>query len=257
MLLPLLSFSNNSLQGAFIVFQKSVDNFEIAHKICSILGFGCISVYHKFSSWSTTYYLNCSELAKFKSRFFWKTNYVPDTKSIEQKMFVCLFFSFLLLLLFLSQNYCKKCNFMNTSMPIFLLMIVHCQGAISTNHGPYADTVKRHNVCKRPVAIDTGFKQTERVIFLHFFQWDKNCNCFQVCFWRNYAKFWKSFLTRISIPFSSVISVLLRHNSATKVDQILPRNATSFSHRRNAWSSDLWSGWLVWNQLPRSGMIAL
>ena len=26
--------------------------------------------------------------------------------------------------------------------------------------------VKRHNVCKRHVAIDTGFKQTERTIFL-------------------------------------------------------------------------------------------
>ena len=32
---------------------------------------------------------------------------------------------------------------------------------------PYAGTVKRHNVCKRHVAIDTGFKQTERSIFLH------------------------------------------------------------------------------------------
>ena len=28
-------------------------------------------------------------------------------------------------------------------------------------------TVKRHNVCKRNVAIDTGFNQTERTIFLH------------------------------------------------------------------------------------------
>ena len=31
----------------------------------------------------------------------------------------------------------------------------------------YAGTVKRHNVCKRHVAIDTGFKQIERTIFLH------------------------------------------------------------------------------------------
>ena len=31
----------------------------------------------------------------------------------------------------------------------------------------YAGTVKRHNVCKRHVSIDTGFKQTERAIFLH------------------------------------------------------------------------------------------
>ena len=27
--------------------------------------------------------------------------------------------------------------------------------------------MKRHSVCKRHVAIDTGFKQTERTIFLH------------------------------------------------------------------------------------------
>ena len=35
----------------------------------------------------------------------------------------------------------------------------------------YAGTVKRHNVCKRHVAVDTGFpngfKQTERNVFLH------------------------------------------------------------------------------------------
>ena len=31
----------------------------------------------------------------------------------------------------------------------------------------YAGTVKRHNVCKRHVAIDTGLIQTERTIFLH------------------------------------------------------------------------------------------
>ena len=31
----------------------------------------------------------------------------------------------------------------------------------------YADSVKRHNVCKRHVTIDTGVKQTERTIFLH------------------------------------------------------------------------------------------
>ena len=31
----------------------------------------------------------------------------------------------------------------------------------------YAGTVKRHNVYKRHVAIDIGFKQTERAIFLH------------------------------------------------------------------------------------------
>ena len=31
----------------------------------------------------------------------------------------------------------------------------------------YAGTVKRHNICKRHVAIGTGFKQAERTIFLH------------------------------------------------------------------------------------------
>ena len=31
----------------------------------------------------------------------------------------------------------------------------------------YAGTVKRHNLCKHHVAIDTGVKQTERTIFLH------------------------------------------------------------------------------------------
>ena len=38
--------------------------------------------------------------------------------------------------------------------------------------------------------------------FSTLFQWDKNCNCFQVYFGRNYAKifskFWKSYLTRLS-----------------------------------------------------------
>ena len=31
----------------------------------------------------------------------------------------------------------------------------------------YAGTVKRHNICKRHVSNDTGFKQIERDIFLH------------------------------------------------------------------------------------------
>ena len=31
----------------------------------------------------------------------------------------------------------------------------------------HTGTVKRHNVCKRHVSNDTGFKQTERAIFLH------------------------------------------------------------------------------------------
>ena len=32
----------------------------------------------------------------------------------------------------------------------------------------YAGTVKRHNVCKRYISIDTGFNQTGHAIFLHF-----------------------------------------------------------------------------------------
>ena len=31
----------------------------------------------------------------------------------------------------------------------------------------YAGIVKRHNVCNSDVSINTGFKQTERAIFLH------------------------------------------------------------------------------------------
>ena len=38
--------------------------------------------------------------------------------------------------------------------------------------------VKCHNACKRHNSNDTGFKQTERDIFLHVIQWDKNWNCF-------------------------------------------------------------------------------
>ena len=64
----------------------------------------------------------------------------------------------------------------------------------------YAGTVKRHNVCKCHVAIDTGVKQFERTIFPTLFQW--NCNCFQVYFWRNCAEIesevWKSYLTILS-----------------------------------------------------------
>ena len=48
--------------------------------------------------------------------------------------------------------------------------------------------MKRDNVCKRHVAMNTGVKQTESTIFSTLFQWDLNCNCFQVHFERNYAK---------------------------------------------------------------------
>ena len=40
-LLPFLSFSDNLFKDAYIIFQKSVDNFEIVHKTCSIFGLGC------------------------------------------------------------------------------------------------------------------------------------------------------------------------------------------------------------------------
>ena len=77
-------------------------------------------------------------------------------------------------------------------------------------------TVKRHNVCKCHVAIIWHlFQTTEGTIFLHLFQWDKKCNCFQGYFWRNklVSKFWKLHLTRTNIAVSSVISVLLSHNT--------------------------------------------
>ena len=41
--MPFLSFSNNFLQDSRIIFQKSVDNFEIGLKTCSLLVWGCIS----------------------------------------------------------------------------------------------------------------------------------------------------------------------------------------------------------------------
>ena len=37
MSMPFLSFSDNLLQDAFIIFQNGADNFEIVYKICSIL----------------------------------------------------------------------------------------------------------------------------------------------------------------------------------------------------------------------------
>ena len=44
----------------------------------------------------------------------------------------------------------------------------------------YAGTVKRHNVYKRHVASDSGFKLNVS-FFSTLFQWDKKkCNCFQM-----------------------------------------------------------------------------
>ena len=43
------------------------------------------------------------------------------------------------------------------------------------NVSVYTGTVKRHNVCKRYIATDTGVKQTQPLFFFFFlFQWDKN-----------------------------------------------------------------------------------
>ena len=41
-LMPFLSFSDNFLVDAYIIVHKSVDNFEIAHKICYILVWGAV-----------------------------------------------------------------------------------------------------------------------------------------------------------------------------------------------------------------------
>ena len=64
----------------------------------------------------------------------------------------------------------------------------------------YAGTVKHHNVCKRHVAIGTGFKQTEHTIFLHVSSMGLKLQLLSSALWRNYAKivskFWKSNLTR-------------------------------------------------------------
>ena len=70
----------------------------------------------------------------------------------------------------------------------------------------------------------------------------------------------RKFRLLISIPSPSVISVLLNHNTVTNDDQILQLKCHSFlignTHRSNARSSDSWSGWFVWNQLPRADMAA-
>ena len=36
-LMPYLFFADNLLQGAYLIFQKSFDNFEVAHNTCPIL----------------------------------------------------------------------------------------------------------------------------------------------------------------------------------------------------------------------------
>ena len=111
----------------------------------------------------------------------------------------------------------------------------------------YAGTVKCQNVCTM------------------LFQWEQIYNCVQVYFWKNDVKFvykfWKSHLTRTNIPVLFVILVLLNHNTVANVDQILLLKCHIFlignTHRNNEQSSDSWSGWFVWNQLPCAGMIAL
>ena len=39
-------------------------------------------------------------------------------------------------------------------------------------NSPYAGIIKRHNVCQRHVANDTGVKQTVRTIFFTLFKWN-------------------------------------------------------------------------------------
>ena len=41
--MPFLSFQDNMLWDACITFQNSVDNLEVAHKICSVLVWGAVS----------------------------------------------------------------------------------------------------------------------------------------------------------------------------------------------------------------------
>ena len=53
--------------------------------------------------------------------------------------------------------------------------------------------LKRHNVCKRHVAVDTGAKQTERTIFLNVISMGLNGIYFKVHFWRNCAKIVSNF----------------------------------------------------------------
>ena len=42
-IMPLFSFLDNLLQDACIIFQNSVDSFEIVDKTCSNFGLGCLS----------------------------------------------------------------------------------------------------------------------------------------------------------------------------------------------------------------------
>ena len=77
------------------------------------------------------------------------------------------------------------------------MQYVTAQSKNSQSTYVYDGTVKRHNLCKRHVSIDTGFKQTERAIFSMLFQWDKNWICFKFkcIFEETVSKFWKSYKT--------------------------------------------------------------
>ena len=129
--------------------------------------------------------------------------------------------------------------------------------------------MKRHNVCKRHIAIDTGFKQTEGTIFpLCYFNGIKNFNCFQMYIWRTVPKLSVNFgnhnrktLTRIDLQARPGILVLQNHNTVTNVDQICRRSAISFPfimHTEytvlSARSSDSCSSGFVWNQSPSIGI---
>ena len=115
----------------------------------------------------------------------------------------------------------------------------------------FAGTEKHHNVCKVTLSLTLFSNKLNEPFFSMLFQWNKNCNCFQVYFWRNNAQivrnFWKLHLTKTNILVPSVNSVLLNHNTVTNVDQILLLKFDIFlignTHRSNTPSSKSWSGW--------------
>ena len=106
-----------------------------------------------------------------------------------------------------------------------LIMYIHFK---SKNPMQYAGTVKRHNVCNRRVATDTGFKQTERTIFFPcYFNGIKIVTAFKYIFEETMPKLSVNFRNHTSqnsnknqYSGTSVNLVLLHHNTVTNVDQI-------------------------------------
>ena len=101
----------------------------------------------------------------------------------------------------------------------------------------YAGTVKRHNVRKRHVVTGTGFKQTERTIFLHIISTGLKLQLLSSEFLKKLCQNCHEILEiifhkthkRINIQVPSEISVLLHHNTVTNVDEICRCSAVSFS----------------------------